>query len=384
MSGLSPKARKPVVAKTTVAKSNGKTTPKGNKNAAASKSVRKNAAASSSSSSSGASDSGASNAGDNSPKQQKTVQQNLMSTPVNENGLEKDFDGVPVEQIRVKAPEDGSIPTWKTAAGKVLPMVKVRVADGSFEYRPRKKKGPAKGKKYRPRANKIAQMMSGGDLTATTMPMQQQQGGTLFQHCQQLQAAQQIMSPITPSSTSSPSSASSIEPASVNSVNSDFSDTDSTSTSEMEQVAMNAAGQIFVGEEMRKFDEAMREQYELTPMDDVDSPSFPFGDMTQQPAEVLRKSDVVDYQALVHSWQMRSIGALDDTEFQMIKNSIFQNRMNRRAEQQQQQQAASPQQGLQSPQQGMQGLQSPQQGMQGFVSPQMQQQQTLGNGHMMQ
>jgi hypothetical protein len=42
--------------------------------------------------------------------------------------------------------------------------------------------------------------------------------------------------------------------------------------------------------------------------------------------EVLTTADAVDFQALVHAWQMRSIGALNDSEFQLIKKTIFEKR----------------------------------------------------------
>jgi len=85
-----------------------------------------------------------------------------MATPINDT---ESFEGIPFDQIRVQAPADGSIPTWRMPNGKVLPMAVVRLADGSHEFRPRKKKGPAVGKKYRPRAKKIAQLMQMGDMS---------------------------------------------------------------------------------------------------------------------------------------------------------------------------------------------------------------------------
>ena len=39
----------------------------------------------------------------------------------------------------------------------------MRCLDGTYEFRIRKKKGPALGKKYRPRTAKIAQLMQMGD-----------------------------------------------------------------------------------------------------------------------------------------------------------------------------------------------------------------------------
>lgn len=48
--------------------------------------------------------------------------------------------------------------------------------------------------------------------------------------------------------------------------------------------------------------------------------------MEQDMLEILTTADAVDFQALVHAWQMRSIGALNDAEFQMIKKTIFEKR----------------------------------------------------------
>jgi len=100
-----------------------------------------------------------------------------MATPINDT---ESFEGIPFDQIRVQAPADGSIPTWRMPNGKVLPMAVVRLADGSHEFRPRKKKGPAVGKKYRPRAKKIAQLMQMGDMSAQ-MNMAPAAGTTPFE-----------------------------------------------------------------------------------------------------------------------------------------------------------------------------------------------------------
>jgi hypothetical protein len=48
--------------------------------------------------------------------------------------------------------------------------------------------------------------------------------------------------------------------------------------------------------------------------------------MEQDMLEVLTTADAVDFQALVHAWQMRSIGALNDSEVQLIKKTIFEKR----------------------------------------------------------
>jgi len=97
-------------------------------------------------------------------KKKPVVEKKILETPINDT---ESFKDVEVDQIRVQAPMDGSIPTWRGANGKVQTMVAVRLADGSVEFRVRKKKGPAQGKKYRPRAKKIAQLMEIGGVNST-------------------------------------------------------------------------------------------------------------------------------------------------------------------------------------------------------------------------
>lgn len=165
----------------------------------------------------------------------------VYQSPLNDSEEYKNVDSA---EVSVAFPtEDGSIPTWRNEKnGRVLPMVKTRKDDGSFEFRPRKKKGPAKGKQYKPRAAKVQQLMMVADQT----------NGVL-------------------------------------------------SVDNMLQLAQSAASP------------------KLAATDAI------MGEMT----EGLTAFDAVDYQALVHAWQMKSIGALDQREFMMIKTSIFEKRQNR-------------------------------------------------------
>lgn len=175
-----------------------------------------------------------------------SIEGKTLQEPLNDKPEYKNVDSA---DVRIPAPEDGSIPTWRVKNGVVLPMVKVEKEDGSFEYKPRKKKGPTKGKKYAPRAGKITKM-----LTQGMAPMQ---GTDYAEKIAKLNEDTAAHMPAMPSSVAT----------------------------------------------------------------DV------FGDMSS----VLNDADCVDFQALVHSWQMRSIGALNDMEFALIKKSIFEKRQTARA-----------------------------------------------------
>lgn len=173
----------------------------------------------------------------------------VLQTPLNDLAAYKNID---IEEIRAAVPEDGSIPTWREVSGKVVPMVKSRAEDGSFEFRPRKKRGPAAGKKYRPRAAKIAQIMKLADANNGAISMS---GMKVLNECVSLL----------------PGSRKPFE---------------------------NAG-------ESNDFAKAKAEEDKTV------------GEKSTT------KNGVVDYQALVHAWQMRSMGILQDKEFQVIKQSVF-------------------------------------------------------------
>lgn len=141
----------------------------------------------------------------------------VLQSPLND---QEEYKHVDSEMVRVPMPEDGSVPTWRVANGKIFPMTKVKNEEGEWEYKPRAKKGPKKGVKYGKASDKKEKKPKKGQATA---------------------AAQS-------------------------------------------------------------------------------------SDMGQDVLEILTTADAVDFQALVHAWQMRSIGALNDAEFQMIKKTIFEKR----------------------------------------------------------
>lgn len=144
----------------------------------------------------------------------------VLQSPLNDQEAYKNVDS---ELVRVPMPEDGTVPTWRVANGKIFPMTKVKNEEGEWEYKPRAKKGPKKGAKYGKSADKAE------------------------------------------------------------------------SKKEEKKGQATAAAKST-------------------------------GMMEQDMLEVLTTADAVDFQALVHAWQMRSIGALNDAEFQMIKKTIFEKR----------------------------------------------------------
>jgi len=137
----------------------------------------------------------------------------VLQSPLNDQEAYKNVDS---EMVRVPMPEDGSVPTWRVANGKIFPMTKVKNEEGEWEYKPRAKKGPKKGAKYgKSAAAKVAEEKPKGQATA----------------------------------------------------------------------AAKSSG------------------------------------MEQDVLEILTTADAVDFQALVHAWQMRSIGALNVAEFQIVKKN---------------------------------------------------------------
>lgn len=164
----------------------------------------------------------------------KTLQAPLNDKP--------EYQNVDSDTVRVAVPADNSVPTWRCRNGAILPMLKFKNEEGEFEYKPRKKRGPAKGKKYAPRAGKITKMLQQGKIVP------------------------------------------------------DMAD-------------------------------KVAEMPEMMPPTDVTTDVF--GELSAVMTEV----DTVDFQALVHAWQMRSIGALNDIEFNLIKKSIFEKRQTARAAQ---------------------------------------------------
>jgi len=166
--------------------------------------------------------------------------QKVLQAPLNDLEAYKNVD---IEEIRVAVPADGSVPTWREANGSVKAMVKSRAEDGSFEYRPRRKAGPSAGKKYRPRANKILELMKCADKNEGQI---NKDGMEVLNDC----------------ISSLPGS----------------------------KAAFNA------GEEGKKCCVASSEN---------------------------SKPATLDYQALIHAWQMRSMGVIADKEFLMIKQNVF-------------------------------------------------------------
>lgn len=161
-----------------------------------------------------------------------------LQAPLND---QPEYQNVDSDTVRVPVPEDNSVPTWRCKNGAILPMLKFKNKEsGEFEYKPRKKRGPAKGKKYAPRAGKITKMLQQGQVVP-------------------------------------------------------------------------------------EMTEQVSEMPEMMPPTDVTTDIF--GDLSAVMSEV----DTVDFQALVHAWQMRSLGALNDTEFNLIKKSIFEKRETARA-----------------------------------------------------
>lgn len=171
-----------------------------------------------------------------------------LQSPLNDR---EEYKNVDSDTVRIPVPEDNSVPTWRCANGAILPMLKAKNEEGEFEYRPRKKRGPAKGKRYAPRKGKIAKMMA-------------------------------------------------------------------------EASANNGVLTENFAEEIDALNEKQAKQFPEMPGNvstDV------FGDLSSVMSEV----DCVDFQALVHAWQMRSIGALNEAEFALIKKSIYEKRQTARA-----------------------------------------------------
>lgn len=165
--------------------------------------------------------------------------QKLLQSPLNDLEAYKNVD---IEEIRVAVPADGSVPTWREANGSVKAMVKSRAEDGSFEYRPRRKAGPSAGKKYRPRANKMLEVLRIADKNEGQI---NNDGMQVLDDC----------------ISSLPGS----------------------------KKAFNA------GEEGKKC----------------------------CVSSSMKATAALDYQALIHAWQMRSMGVIADKEFLMIKQNVF-------------------------------------------------------------
>lgn len=173
----------------------------------------------------------------NDKKQKKQRKQKVLQAPLNDLEAYKNVD---IEEIRVAVPEDGSVPTWRNATGKVTAMVKSRAEDGSFEYRPRRKAGPSAGKKYRPRAAKIVQLMSNADENEGALTMD---GMAMLNDC-------------------------------------------------------------------------------ISCLPGLRAP-FNAGEASEKIQTENAKPAALDYQALIHAWQMRSMGLIADKEFLLIKQSVF-------------------------------------------------------------
>lgn len=75
-----------------------------------------------------------------------------LQAPLNDKAEYKNVDS---SSVRVPVPSDGSVPTWRCKNGAILPMVWVQDED---MYKPRMKKGPAKGKKYSARKGRAAKV----------------------------------------------------------------------------------------------------------------------------------------------------------------------------------------------------------------------------------